>query len=422
MKKFLKTFLISSGGYILDSLAKEFKVYENITNKLKTEYTSEIFIYFKQVSGLYNDFNTYLIENHPSKFKTLISNGWSNLGSKSEFNYVDDSELEGKSTIQPQMKFILGDCKSIIKIDNIYVLVEHFHNVEHKGSYFKLTSIGKESNHVVEDFLKTLIINNFNKYTSETDHDIVIYLNFSSDWSIYKTYKPIKPEHITTPIKHELWGDIDEFLSNKDWYKKKNIRFTRKYLIYGAPRNEKTTLIESTAYKYKKNLAYLNLGNIKKESDLITLFMNIPYNSWIVIEDIDTIWNKRESLLDSMDLSFSTFLNILSGVLEQDDLVIFFTTNNITSLDDALKNDRRIDRKFYVDKPSKEQIEQFLSNMYEHPITLKHYYKGRVLAQIFNLYIKYSKDAKGLIELLESEYDDSNFDQIEYVNIKNKIT
>ena len=86
---------------------------------------------------------------------------------------------------------------------------------------------------------------------------------------------------------------------------------------------------------------------------------NLPKNSILVLEDIDSLFIKRESSRENKScVSFSGVLNILDGLARREGLITFMTTNFAEKLDRALVRPGRIDYKLHFDYATKYQIKE----------------------------------------------------------------
>lgn len=162
--------------------------------------------------------------------------------------------------------------------------------------------------------------------------------------------------------KKELIQDLDLFKSNSDWYKKRGITYKRGYLLWGKPGNGKTATIQAIAKHLARDIYYLSLKDLEKDSQLTRLFSRLGDNSILVIEDIDAQIKGRT--VDSQ-LSFSIILNCLDGLLSHWGLITIMTSNHPENLDPALIRRGRIDKKIKISNPSKIEVENYLSNFYE---------------------------------------------------------
>lgn len=193
--------------------------------------------------------------------------------------------------------------------------------------------------------------------------------------------------------KENLINSIDAFVNRKEWYEKNFVPYHYGILLYGPPGTGKSTLIRAliTEYmeKYKNNVnspTYLkNVGDlpgIRNEAYEMTMKPRM-----IVIEDIDaTCLEKREAKVfddkgpvvevseisyddesdfrrrsfGKMNISLSEVLNTIDGVSNLENVIYIFTTNHIDHLDPALIRPGRIDKMIHIDRPGRNEYDQFM--------------------------------------------------------------
>lgn len=173
-------------------------------------------------------------------------------------------------------------------------------------------------------------------------------------------------EHIFIRNKNLIEKDIKEFITSKEWYKKRAIPYKRGYFLYGKPGTGKTSFITAITQKINRDMYILNLGVINSDSNLNKLFGRLKPDSVLVIEDIDAYFTKdREKEKSSFRINFSTLLNCLDGAFSKEGIITFFTTNHPERLDPALIREGRMDYHFEVNYPQKDQIEEYISVFYE---------------------------------------------------------
>jgi mitochondrial chaperone BCS1 len=120
-------------------------------------------------------------------------------------------------------------------------------------------------------------------------------------------------------------------------------------LLYGPPGTGKTSFTQAIAGACGLHICYLNLagGNLNDDS-LNTLLNSTEVNSIILLEDIDAIFQGRESVQEKRDggqsVTFSGLLNALDGVRSQEGRILIMTTNHKDKLDPALLRPGRADR------------------------------------------------------------------------------
>ena len=87
---------------------------------------------------------------------------------------------------------------------------------------------------------------------------------------------------------------------------------------------------------------------------------NIPENCFLIMEDIDRLFIKRDS---TSALSFPGMLNTLDGLGRKDKLIIFMTTNHRDQLDKALTRPCRIDKEIHFSYATEVQIKKIFKKM-----------------------------------------------------------
>ncbi len=139
-------------------------------------------------------------------------------------------------------------------------------------------------------------------------------------------------------------ADMNLYFNSKDTYEKLEIPYARTYMLHGRPGTGKTSLIRVIATKYNLRIATLDFDRDMSNRCLTETLRNIPPNTILVLEDIDSLFDSetRESCSDTCPLTFSGLLNALDGISNKDSLLIFMTTNFMDRIfDEALK--RRLD-------------------------------------------------------------------------------
>ena len=160
---------------------------------------------------------------------------------------------------------------------------------------------------------------------------------------------------------------VDTFFSEetKKTYERLGITYKKSFLFEGPPGTGKSSLIYGLASKYDLNLSYLQITNELKSSSLILAMRKIPSRSILVIEDIDSVFNKREKIDAAQNINFSTLLNIIDGILKpQENILIVFTSNFKNILDGALKRPGRIDEIISFDYVKKKQVKKMYKNYF----------------------------------------------------------
>ena len=209
---------------------------------------------------------------------------------------------------------------------------------------------------------------------------IVEYVHGLTEDSIVKNKKsgsvyPVKKVNPATQQvikKNASKKDLEKLDKNKDSGKEttakgiekqlskdKYIKFGRLHkiniLLYGVPGSGKTCLCKAIAKKYNRDVYIINFSKSLTDEVFIQLISSINKNAIILLEDIDSYFDKRNAL--DINVSFSCLINILDGTMSKGNgNILFITANNPENMDKALLRPGRIDKIYKFDYPDKEII------------------------------------------------------------------
>ena len=177
----------------------------------------------------------------------------------------------------------------------------------------------------------------------------------------------IFPQRVKDLIKEiELWR------KSRDWYRDKGIPWKRGWMLYGPPGTGKTALARAFAEDMNMPIYVFNLaemGNHELMKTWSEMQMNVPCIA--LIEDIDNVFHGRENIarknagmfgmmvgattkkdgdndsdkgrgMMAQPLTFDCLLNCLDGVERSDGIFTIVTTNDITKIDPALGQPRKL--------------------------------------------------------------------------------
>jgi SpoVK/Ycf46/Vps4 family AAA+-type ATPase len=224
--------------------------------------------------------------------------------------------------------------------------------------------------------IKDLINQSKKSSRPELEDNIRIYISNGGRWEKLNLIQKRSLDSVFIDKKNEIVTDLDKFMNDEKIYIERGIKYKRNYLLYGPPGTGKTSFISAIASKYNLDIFMVNFGGNVCDSSFIKLISKLPERSLLVLEDIDCLFESRES---KTSVSFSTILNILDGFACKNRLITFMTTNYKDKLDSALTRPGRID---YI------------------------------------LELKYASKTI-LNEMYRSYFDDENFEQL-YTQIKSK--
>merc|ERR1719336_1829101 len=114
----------------------------------------------------------------------------------------------------------------------------------------------------------------------------------------------------------KIHRDMAEFLSPETatWYETFGIPYKRSYLFHGVPGSGKTSLITALAGKLMRNVCFLSAHHPEFSDDAMKKAMEqLPKNAFLIMEDIDSLFNQRKSMNNKSALTFTGLLNCLDG-------------------------------------------------------------------------------------------------------------
>lgn len=135
--------------------------------------------------------------------------------------------------------------------------------------------------------------------------------------------------------------DLSSFTRNKAFYKRVGFPYKRGIGLFGPPGTGKTSLVFAMASELKRDLYFMNLSYIDSDSELFSAFSNVPANSIVVFEDVDTMSNallpRGEAVVEVENkFNLGTFLSILDGHTLEEGIIFIMTTNHPERLDPAI--------------------------------------------------------------------------------------
>lgn len=207
---------------------------------------------------------------------------------------------------------------------------------------------------------------------SQKESDIRIYTtNRYGEWDASSLIKPKPLNSIVLggTTKEFLSSDVEKFITSEHWYETRGIPYKRGYCLYGPPGNGKSSLALALAKLTAKTICILNLNSFENDDALLKAMRGVRKNCIILIEDIDSVFNKREAVKEK-SISFSNLLNFLDGALYQHGIMTIITTNHIEKLDEALLRDGRMDIKVEIEAPTEKEISEYLSIFYEQDVAV----------------------------------------------------
>ena len=247
-----------------------------------------------------------------------------------------------------------------------HLLTLHCIVKDHKED-IHITSLGMDPG-----ILKVLMEECRRKYLDKIQTKVSIFEHRDGEWQkvALKPIRRMSTVIMDKEVKRDLLADVEQHLSDRNWFIERGFPYRRGYLLYGPPGTGKSSFSLSLAGKYEMDIYTLQLSGVT-DSSLMQLFAKIPKNSIILLEDVDAAGINRQNT-DSepktvIPVTVSGLLNALDGVSTQDDRILIMTTNHIERLDDALIRPGRVDKKVFFGLVDEHIAAQFFKTIFKRP-------------------------------------------------------
>lgn len=272
-------------------------------------------------------------------------------------------------------RYMDTDCSLTGHGVDMYIKV---HTLDDEKSTKLIQSLFKEiasSYKIPQSKTKTL-----NIYTTNFVHGTYQWVNYST-----RLHRDISTIYIDKEVKDKLIKGLTDFYSSSELYDRFGIVWKYVELFHGPPGSGKSSTAVALASIFDKNLAKLTVTPDLNGQHMETLIKTLPDNTFLLIEDIDALFVKREG---QGSLDFSTLLNCLDGVTSKRGMVVIMTTNHKDKLDPAFLRPGRIDQDVEFFLPERNELKLCLETLvpefkHEHESFLDKYtMKGLTIPQL----------------------------------------
>jgi chaperone BCS1 len=213
-----------------------------------------------------------------------------------------------------------------------------FNGAPHSDT-FVITHLGPSD--IIGDLLREALA----EITSSVDPGIPVLVGNCGHWGHqgFRPRRPIESVMLESGVLDDLVADMERFYASGTWYRERGVPWQRGYLFAGIPGAGKTSAAIALAGKLDLSIAIVSLSAAEMDDQaLARMMLGLPERSLLLIEDIDALFNSRES---KCKVTFAGFLNALDGVVAPEGRMLVMTTNHPDKLDPALIRFGRVDRR-----------------------------------------------------------------------------
>lgn len=171
---------------------------------------------------------------------------------------------------------------------------------------------------------------------------------------------------IDSEVKGSIVSQIEKFFSpeEKSFYREKGIYHKKTYLFTGLPGTGKTNFVRALASHFNKPLQTIDLSSPLFERGIEPSMILRKVESFILIEDIDTMFQRMGAIGSPGGPTISSIINMLDGMDSPEHVVLFITCNDSKILDLPSIRRGRINHVVEFDKMSKGLIRDMINSFF----------------------------------------------------------
>ncbi len=175
-----------------------------------------------------------------------------------------------------------------------------------------------------------------------------------------KLHRDISTIYMDAEIKDKIVTKLRNFLASSHIYDKYGRTWKRVHLFHGPPGSGKTSTVLALASLMGYNIAKLTVTPQMNSQHIETLFGSLPQMTFLLLEDVDALFIKREA---AGSVDFSTLLQCMDGLTTQRGMILFMTTNHKNKLDSAFIRPGRVDLSVEFHPPGRAELAAALQTL-----------------------------------------------------------
>ena len=151
---------------------------------------------------------------------------------------------------------------------------------------------------------------------------------------------------------------------SREWYRSRTVPWKLGVRLVGRPGSGKTSLVRAAGIKLDLPVFVFDLATMDN-AEFRGFWKEARGSSpsIILFEDFDAIFSGRTAVHPGLQLSFDTILQSVSGLDESDGILMFLTTNQPETLDQALTRPGRFEHELIMDTLDAEGIRKIATRI-----------------------------------------------------------
>jgi len=333
------------------------------------------FRYVKVTSNYTKLFTNYILNKYPNNIKISSYSSFNDLNIVNASNLMD--VFEHNSNKYLMMIQIVTDDKGIYddknNKENIFGSYKPMDEKDHMCCIVIKSTAPID---VIKIYIDHVTIKSTRECKNNSDccDIIIISIRKQSDGSLQTTYnrksyltnKTLDNLILSNNVHDLLFDNVLKFICCKEKYQSLGLPHKQNYLLYGEPGTGKTSIVKCIAKEYSFSIIPIDLTVISENAILIKMIQEIDRlvngRHILLFEDIDRcpLFSDNDEEKKKCGITEDCLLNVLDGIDEPNNRLIFFTCNDKSKImkNNALTRPGRIDIMVYITYCDNDQIKR----------------------------------------------------------------